>query len=467
MAKINDLPLLSNPTGDMYCLVGKGDLQKVPWSAIMGQIGSPYVATSISQMTDKTRVYVYYGEESGYIKGNWYYWNANTSAWTSGKKYNSEGIVTDETLEVSGKAADSKTVGDKLSNLSTKDTELETSIQNVKKDVDNIDLSTDATLTVADKAADAKATGEKFDAVKTSIKNINQSIEDEKNKNNVTVISQSDYKNLQASETVNDENKLYSFNSAFSANFINSTKKKYLLSVDDSGQFTANFVKENTEKILLSAFKIESFPEVNNIIYVSLGQQPESDITLQITSDSNVILSDKELIFTKENFFIPKAVSISSNSKTTSVVKIIGKETATIDLIVSGNIKYLFKNGTYASDITVTTNVGYGGSYSITDNLITLGGTIKLILSGVNLKNGDTIIVNCISANNSSVHFTALQNGDTKLAQRSASDLYADIQLNGNAQIQYTNTTGSTIQDITIQNSFTKFKGDSIRVIEV
>ena len=114
MAKINDLPILPNPTEDMYCLVGKDDLKKVPWSAIMGQIGSPYVATSISQMTDKTRVYVYYGEESGYIKGNWYYWNANTSAWTSGGKYNSEGIVTDETLAVSGKAADAKATGDKI-----------------------------------------------------------------------------------------------------------------------------------------------------------------------------------------------------------------------------------------------------------------------------------------------------------------------------------------------------------------
>ena len=66
MAKINDLPLLSNPTADMYCLVGKGDLQKVPWSAIMGQIGAPYIATTAAGMTDKTRVYVYQGSESGY-----------------------------------------------------------------------------------------------------------------------------------------------------------------------------------------------------------------------------------------------------------------------------------------------------------------------------------------------------------------------------------------------------------------
>lgn len=54
MAKINDLPLLSNPTEDMYCLVGKEDVQKVPWSAIMGQIGAPYIATTVAGMTDKT-----------------------------------------------------------------------------------------------------------------------------------------------------------------------------------------------------------------------------------------------------------------------------------------------------------------------------------------------------------------------------------------------------------------------------
>ena len=117
MAKINDLPLLSNPTEDMYCLVGKDDLKKVPWSAIMGQIGAPYVATAVSQMTDKTRVYVYYGEESGYIKGNWYYWDANTSAWTSGDKYNSAAVDTDKTLTQSDKPADSAVVGQRIGSL--------------------------------------------------------------------------------------------------------------------------------------------------------------------------------------------------------------------------------------------------------------------------------------------------------------------------------------------------------------
>lgn len=115
MAKINDLPLLSNPTEDMYCLVGKDDLKKVPWSAIMGQIGAPYIATTVAGMTDKTRVYVYQGSESGYTSGNWYYWNG--SAWTSGGTYNSTAVDTDKTLTQSDKPADSAVVGKEIGSL--------------------------------------------------------------------------------------------------------------------------------------------------------------------------------------------------------------------------------------------------------------------------------------------------------------------------------------------------------------
>lgn len=115
MAKINDLPLLSNPTEDMYCLVGKENVQKVPWSAIMGQIGAPYIATTVAGMTDKTRVYVYKGSESGYTSGNWYYWNG--SAWTSGGTYNSSAVDTDKTLTQSDKPADSAIVGKEIGSL--------------------------------------------------------------------------------------------------------------------------------------------------------------------------------------------------------------------------------------------------------------------------------------------------------------------------------------------------------------
>lgn len=146
MAKINDLPLLSNPTADMYCLVGKEDLQKVPWSAIMGQIGAPYIATTAAGMTDKTRVYVYQGSESGYTSGNWYYWNG--SAWTSGGTYNSAAVDTDKTLEVSGKAADAKATGD--------------AIKKVKESLKDVELKDGGVTTakIADKAVTADKLGD-------------------------------------------------------------------------------------------------------------------------------------------------------------------------------------------------------------------------------------------------------------------------------------------------------------------
>ena len=122
MAKINDLPLLPNPTEDMYCLVGKEDLQKVPWSAIMGQIGAPYIATTVAGMTDKTRVYVYQGSESGYTSGNWYYWNGST--WTSGGTYNSTAVDTDKTLTQSDKPADSAIVGKEIGSLKESSSDL-------------------------------------------------------------------------------------------------------------------------------------------------------------------------------------------------------------------------------------------------------------------------------------------------------------------------------------------------------
>lgn len=131
MAKINDLPLLSNPTEDMYCLVGKEDLQKVPWSAIMGQIGAPYIATTVAGMTDKTRVYVYQGSESGYTSGNWYYWNG--SAWTSGGIYNSAAVNTDKTLTQSDKAADSAIVGKEIGSLKESLGDLNTSVFNIEE----------------------------------------------------------------------------------------------------------------------------------------------------------------------------------------------------------------------------------------------------------------------------------------------------------------------------------------------
>ena len=84
-------------------------------STLTTTYGSPLVASSASDMTDKTRVYVYTGSESGYTSGNWYYWNG--SAWTSGGAYNSTAINTDKTLAVSGMAADANVTGTKMGSL--------------------------------------------------------------------------------------------------------------------------------------------------------------------------------------------------------------------------------------------------------------------------------------------------------------------------------------------------------------
>ena len=83
--------------------------------AIQTAVGSPLVAAAVAEMTDVNRVYVYTGSETGYTAGNWYYWNG--TAWVSGGVYNAVAVETDTTLTVSGKAADAKTVGERVTRL--------------------------------------------------------------------------------------------------------------------------------------------------------------------------------------------------------------------------------------------------------------------------------------------------------------------------------------------------------------
>lgn len=87
--------------------------------------GSPLTASTVSAMTDKKKVYVYTGSESGYTAGNWYSWNG--TAWVPGGVYNSAAIQTDKTLTQSDKAADSAIVGQQIGEL--------------KEDVSNIKTS--------------------------------------------------------------------------------------------------------------------------------------------------------------------------------------------------------------------------------------------------------------------------------------------------------------------------------------
>lgn len=118
--------------------------------------GSPLTAATISAMTDKKKVYVYTGSESGYTAGNWYSWNG--TAWVSGGVYNSAAIQTDETLTQAGKAADSATTGKKISEL--------------KESLKDINVETDKTLTQSGKPADAEVVGKNLDDLKKNNDNL-------------------------------------------------------------------------------------------------------------------------------------------------------------------------------------------------------------------------------------------------------------------------------------------------------
>lgn len=75
----------------------------------------PLVASTVADMMDEERVYVYTGSEAGYVSGNWYYFDG--SAWTSGGVYNAVAVSTDKTLSITDKAADAKATGDAIGNL--------------------------------------------------------------------------------------------------------------------------------------------------------------------------------------------------------------------------------------------------------------------------------------------------------------------------------------------------------------
>lgn len=95
-------------------------------AALRSMVGSPLVASTAAGMTDTSKIYVYTGSETGYTAGNWYYYDG--AAWQSGGVYNSTAVNTDTTLSVSGAAADSKTVGDSIGDLTQLNTTDKTSL---------------------------------------------------------------------------------------------------------------------------------------------------------------------------------------------------------------------------------------------------------------------------------------------------------------------------------------------------
>lgn len=70
------------------------------------------IAESHTDMTDTSKIYVYTGNEEGYVNGNWYYNKDNH--WVSGGVYNAAKVDVDRTLTIDGAPSDSKTVGDRF-----------------------------------------------------------------------------------------------------------------------------------------------------------------------------------------------------------------------------------------------------------------------------------------------------------------------------------------------------------------
>lgn len=70
--------------------------------------GSPVAVDTVAEMTNTEGVYLYTGDETGYTRGYWYYYNG--SAWVAGGAYGSGEV--DKTLTLSDVAADAKVVGD-------------------------------------------------------------------------------------------------------------------------------------------------------------------------------------------------------------------------------------------------------------------------------------------------------------------------------------------------------------------
>ena len=55
-------------------------------------VSNPVPVETAAMMTDKQQLYVYEGSETGYINGNWYYYNG--SAWVSGGRYGNSIAIT-------------------------------------------------------------------------------------------------------------------------------------------------------------------------------------------------------------------------------------------------------------------------------------------------------------------------------------------------------------------------------------
>lgn len=116
------------PTRAQWNAIQKRTDEKMKY--VFDNFGAPLMASTVAEMTLQNRVYVYMGSEVGYTAGDWYYYDAGTSAWVDGGVYNAVAVVTDTTLTQAGVPADAKATGDWLNIISDEvltDTEMQIS----------------------------------------------------------------------------------------------------------------------------------------------------------------------------------------------------------------------------------------------------------------------------------------------------------------------------------------------------
>jgi len=87
-------------------------------ATLKGLVGSPLIASSVADMTDKEKIYVYKNNDSTDTNnGKWFYHDGTN--WIIGGIYQSDGLDTDKTLLGENMAADAKATGEAIDKLKT------------------------------------------------------------------------------------------------------------------------------------------------------------------------------------------------------------------------------------------------------------------------------------------------------------------------------------------------------------
>lgn len=360
--------ILKNKAGEQIFPATTAD--QVAWNdrmnlkqAISEKLGAPYAASTVSSMTDRTRIYVYTGDESGYTKGNWYYWNG--TAWVPGGVYNSVAVETDKTLTVAGKAADGEVVGQEIDSLKE---------SKVQKPIDNgtdgqfLKNNGDGTTEWSNIDTDLKDDAITVTKLTANTAKGLYSVKEPNYVNKNKVCRKSDgtitgYANINCTDYLETDNIVgiicdpaVSFNNFYAITFLDDTKK--VISGIDGTEDLGGGYKKTTK--LLSIPDDSKYCVINNFT-----AHPSSIIILEKYTNNS--LANKALELTN---CLSKTIPINTLTPLKDAKKCIAKiktsKPSTVH-IYKRNIIPEYEDGTYTvSGVTVT----------VKNNRITLNGTV-------------------------------------------------------------------------------------------